>query len=54
MTFERSFMNWERGLGVCCWNAPSQEKLEGLFRKAGTPFTEMIPVEEHVAGSLLK
>ena len=53
MHFERSFMNWDMGFGVCCWNAPSQEKLEELFKKANTPFTEMIPVEEHVEESLV-
>ena len=54
MTFERSFVNWEKGVGVCCWDAPSQEKLEALFRDAGKPFETVIPVEEHAADSLLK
>ena len=53
MTFERSFMNWDEGFGVCCWTAPSREDLEGLFEKAGTPYEQIVPVEEHVAKSLL-
>jgi hypothetical protein len=52
MRFDRSFMNWEEGFGVCCWDAPSREELEAVFKKAGTPFERMITVEEHVAESL--
>ena len=46
-------MNWNEGVGVCCWEAPSREALEALFEKAGTPFDEMIAVEEHVAETLV-
>ena len=42
MTFERSFMNWDEGVGVCCWDAPSKEALAELFEKSGTPFEKMI------------
>jgi hypothetical protein len=52
MKFERSFINWDEGVGVCCWNAPSQEELEGLFNKVGAPFEKMVPVEEHLADNL--
>ena len=45
-------MNWDEGVGVCCWRAPSQDALEALFQKVGTPFESMIAVEEHVAASL--
>jgi hypothetical protein len=54
MSFERSFMNWEEGLGICCWDAPSRDELEALFRKAGVPFEKMLTVEEHEAQSLVK
>jgi len=52
MSFERSYINWDEGVGVCCWSAPSQGELEGLFKKAGTPFEKVIAVEEHFADSL--
>ena len=52
MKFERSFINWDEGVGVCCWNAPSKEELESLFKKAEAPFEKMVPVEEHEAQSL--
>ena len=45
--FERSFMSWSEGLGVCCWSSPSKDALASLFEKAGTPFEEMIEVEEY-------
>ncbi|MBU0755750.1 MAG: hypothetical protein KJ645_11465 [Planctomycetes bacterium] len=54
MNFERSFMNWEEGVGVCCWTAPSKEELEALFRKASVPFEKMVSVEEHEAHTLMK
>jgi hypothetical protein len=53
VVFERSFMNWEEGFGACCWTAPSREKLEEMFNKAGTPFEKMIPVEEHAEATLV-
>jgi len=52
MAFIRSYMNWEEGYGVCCWESPSKDQLEALFMKAGTPFTSIIAVEEHAADSL--
>jgi hypothetical protein len=52
LEFQRSYMNWDEGVGVCCWRAPSQDALEALFQKVGTPFESMIAVEEHVAASL--
>ncbi len=48
MKFERSFMNWEEGLGICCWEAPSRDDLSRLFDEAGTPWETMVAVEEHV------
>ena len=53
MTFERSYMNWEEGLGICCWSADSKDDLAKLFEKAGTPYDKIIPVEEHAAETLL-
>ncbi|MBN2491808.1 MAG: DUF4242 domain-containing protein [Planctomycetes bacterium] len=53
LEFLRSYMNWDEGVGVCCWKAPSRTKLEALFQKVGTPFDSMIAVEEHVAESLV-
>ncbi len=50
MVFERSFISWSEGLGVCCWSSPSKASLAKLFDKAGTPYETMIEVEEH-AGS---
>ena len=52
MKFERSYINWDEGVGVCCWSAPSMPDLEALFQKAGTPFEKMLAVEEHQAESL--
>ena len=52
MTFERSYMNWEEGVGLCCWEAPDKEKLADLFRQAGTPYDKMIEVEEYLAEAL--
>jgi len=52
MVFERSYMNWEEGLGVCCWEAPAREDLAALFRKAGTPFERIVAVEENSETSL--
>jgi len=40
-------MNWDEGLGICCWTAPSKDELEALFKKVGTPFEKITPVEEH-------
>ena len=54
MAFERSFMNWEEGVGICCWKAPNKGDLEGLFQKAGMPFERIIEVEEHVEESLMQ
>ena len=53
MGFERSFINWKEGVGVCCWNAPSKKEIEELFKKTGTPYEKIVPVEEHVAESLV-
>jgi hypothetical protein len=53
LKFDRSYNNWEEGVGVCCWEAPSKEALEELFNRAGTPFERMIEVEEHVAETLV-
>ncbi len=47
MTYERSFVNWNEGMCICCWDAPSEVKLAELFRKAGTPFEKIVPVEEY-------
>jgi len=52
MTFERSYLNVEEGIGICCWNASSKDGLEAMFRKAGTPVEQIIPVEEYVEASL--
>lgn len=46
-------MNWEEGVGVCCWKAPSKEKLEELFAQANTPFEKIVAVEEHVEETLV-
>lgn len=47
MSMERSYLNFDEGFGLCCWNAPSKDALAALFEKAGTPFEKMIAVEEH-------
>ena len=54
MTFERSFMNWDEEFCVFCWTTPSKEGLVALFKKAGTPFDQMITVEEHQGDQVLK
>ena len=51
MTMDRAYMNPDEGFACCCWDAPSRDALEGLFRKAGTPFEKMLPVSEHVSSS---
>ncbi len=48
MKFERSFMNWTEGFGICCWEAPSKDTLSALFDEVGTPWDAMVEVEEHV------
>jgi len=45
--FERSFISWSEGLGVCCWTSPSKDALAKLFDDVGTPYEAMIEVEEH-------
>ena len=45
-------MNWQDGFGACCWEAPSKEKLEALFKKNKTPSASIVAVEEHLAESL--
>jgi hypothetical protein len=52
MKFERSYINWDEGVGLCCWEAPDKERLAELFRKVGTPFERMIEVEEYPAEAL--
>ncbi len=52
LAFERSFINWEEGIGICHWDAPSRQELEELFNQAGTPFEKMVEVEEYLADSL--
>mgnify|MGYP006284426555 CR=1 FL=1 len=46
MKMERAFVNWEEGFAVCCWSAPSEVDLAGLFEKAGVPFERIIQVQE--------
>ncbi len=53
MKFERSFMNWTEGLGICCWEAPSTDSLAALFDEVGSPWETMVEVEEHAAESTL-
>ncbi len=45
MVFERSYLNWEEGVGICCWDAPSKEALAALFDEVGTPYVSMVEVE---------
>ena len=47
MQFERSFLNWREGIGICCWQAPSKEELSQLFDEAGTPYDSIVEVEEY-------
>jgi hypothetical protein len=47
MVFERSFISWSEGLGICCWSSPSKTALAKLFDDAGTPYEKMLEVEEH-------
>ncbi|MBI4881220.1 MAG: DUF4242 domain-containing protein [Planctomycetes bacterium] len=46
MIFERSFVNLQEGVCVCCWHAPSRDDLALHFQQAGTPFQEMVQVQE--------
>ncbi len=48
MKFERSFVNWSEGLGICCWEAPTRDSLASLFDEVGAPWDSMVEVEEHV------
>lgn len=50
MTMERSFVNYEEGFAVCCWEAPSRDELRQLFMKAGAAFDRIIGVEELTHG----
>ncbi|MHC4601492.1 MAG: nickel-binding protein [Planctomycetota bacterium] len=52
MSMDRSYLNFDDGFGLCIWDAPSQEALGELFKKAGTPFEKMIAVQEHLAEHL--
>jgi hypothetical protein len=45
-------MNWDEGVGVCCWEGPSKEKIADLFEQSGTPFEKIVAVEEHVEETL--
>ncbi len=53
LIFERSYLNWEEGFGICCWTAPSKEELEAVFKKVGTPYESMLAVEEYAGESLI-
>ncbi len=53
MTFERSYMNWDEGVGVCCWSAQSKEELEKLFKESSVPYDSIVEVEEHVSETLV-
>ncbi len=53
MTMDRSYLNWGDGFSVCCWDAPSKEALEDLFKKAGTDFEKMFAVREHAVEQLV-
>ncbi len=53
MKFERSFVNWSEGLGICCWDAPDRTTLASLFDEVGTPWDTMVEVEEHVVAESL-
>lgn len=53
MTFERSYMNWEEGIGVCLWDSPSKDKLIELLEKTGVKYDSVVQVEELVAESLV-
>lgn len=46
LVFERSFISWSEGLGICCWTSPTKDALASLFDKAGTPYDAMFEVEE--------
>jgi len=46
MTMDRAYSNPDEGFVCCCWNAPSRNALENLFRKAGVPFESMREVSE--------
>jgi hypothetical protein len=54
MSMDRAYLNWEGGHTVCCWNAPSVEALEKLFKDAETPFERMFSVEEHASEALVE
>ena len=54
MSMDRAYLNWEGGNTVCCWNAPSVEALEELFKKVGTPFAKMFAVQEEHQEALME
>lgn len=53
MVFERSFVNWSEGLGICCWSAPSKAELAQLFDEVGTPYESIVEVEEYAQSAHL-
>ena len=46
-------MNWEEGISTCIWTAESEKDLEELFKRAGTPFESITPVEERIDKTLM-
>ena len=51
MTMDRAYTNPDEGYVCCCWNAPSRDALEELFRKAEAPFESMHQVSEYSPGA---
>ena len=51
MTMDRAYSNPDEGFVCCCWNAPSKDELENLFKKAGAPFERIVPVSEFASSA---
>jgi len=51
MTMDRAYSNPGEGFVCCCWNAPSKDALEDLFKKAGAPFESMLEVSEFASAA---
>ena len=48
MVMNRAYINAERGQAICCWDAPDQKAIEGLFEKAGVKTKAISEVVEYI------
>jgi murein tripeptide amidase MpaA len=47
---DRAYINENEGKAVCCWNSPTQNEIEDLFKKAHVNYESITEVEEMQAG----